>query len=285
MESKKLSRTRASCSESESAWSPFSMLSPMPDFPSRLFLSFYTVLPQTKGYLLPRTFCVLPQPGGPTRGLWVSCKNNLVHSEVEAHCEMFAPLSNDNYFDLGLRVAETISLCITQSRRRDSVFPADGTIGVADSHSPALPQDTYARRPSVAISPNLSAAAGVGAVHLSGTTNRRRSSAGQDSGHVRTGSGGLGIGLGQFGVAAEQRRASMAVAEVEEEDDEEEEGESAQTAARRGSASSFKRMAKKPVVERRERQVELSEEEEMRRSMSEAQQTEPLGGKETLIKI
>lgn len=50
--------------------------------------SFYTQLPEKKGILQPRTFCILPQPGSPTRGQWVSVRNNLAKSEIQAHTEM-----------------------------------------------------------------------------------------------------------------------------------------------------------------------------------------------------
>ena len=195
-----------------------------------------------------------------------------------------APLSNDNYFDLGLRVAETISLSITQSRLRDGIFPSPSPSHHPSAFSPSLPQVSAARRPSVALSPNLSAAAGVGAVLPNGN-GRRRSSAGAGLDLSAGGKSGLGIGLGQFG---EGRPASVALYEEEEEGEEER--------PRRGSGSG--RMAKKEVVKGREAEIheeerEGDDEEEMRRSMSEGERERaakaggPLGqGRgETLISI
>ncbi|KAL7410976.1 hypothetical protein BDY24DRAFT_371693 [Mrakia frigida] len=212
-----------------------------------IFRNYYTLLPQTKGYLLPRTFCVLPQPGGPTRGLWVSAKNSVAKSEVDAHCEMFAPLSNDNYFDLGLRVAETISLAITQSRRRDSVSVSVVPIPLPSSHhhkrsstssssSPSTINDVYARRPSVALSPNLGGSTYASAGGVGGTSRRKASFVpGTELFNSTAMSTGLGIGIGEFGAKAEERRASEIDQGLGAHDErEEEEGESDADTIRKG---------------------------------------------------
>ncbi|CDZ98473.1 3-hydroxyacyl CoA dehydrogenase [Phaffia rhodozyma] len=83
-----------------------------------LFRNFYTQLASDPQFILPRTFCILPQPKGPTKPYWVSAKNNIVKGEIDAHTEMFSPSGNDNYYDLGLRAAESIALALTQSRRK-----------------------------------------------------------------------------------------------------------------------------------------------------------------------
>lgn len=170
-----------------------------------------------------------------------------------------APLSNDNYYDLGLRAAECVALSVTLSRRHDAKLRGDA--------EPDLPS-VAARRGSLALSPNLGgslsvgfSAGGVGGVPQGSSPGgrrksssaslaaaaaaRRRSSAAaavppplvegvgspaqadaeaaDDDGAFRSPSLGNPLHIGQFGAAMElemERRGSELSVAFEEDDDE-----------------------------------------------------------------
>lgn len=163
-----------------------------------------------------------------------------------------APLSNDNYYDLGLRAAECVALSVTISRRRDAKLRGE-----------VEPAAVAARRASFAMSPNLGgatiskgySAGGVGGVPPGASPGGRRKSSttslGLAGGRRRSSTAGIGspivegstetspvgqsqthlrspdfsnpnpLSIGQFGVAMEtemQRRGSdLSVAFEDEE--------------------------------------------------------------------
>jgi predicted transcriptional regulator len=112
-----------------------------------------------------------------------------------------APLSNDNYYDLGLRSAESVALSVSQSLRRDAEYRGE-------------PEDsrTKARRSSFASTPNLGGnRLSTGSIG-SASGSRRKSAVEQDV--------EKSLHIGQFGVAAdeewERRKQSGELGDIEE---------------------------------------------------------------------
>ncbi|KAF8628712.1 hypothetical protein AX17_005935 [Amanita inopinata Kibby_2008] len=68
-----------------------------------IFRTFYTLMPPTPPqYMASRTFISLPKAGAPAASKFLPAKNNLAADEIQAHIGMFAPVTNDGYYELGL---------------------------------------------------------------------------------------------------------------------------------------------------------------------------------------
>jgi hypothetical protein len=77
--------------------------------------SFYSHLPaKPPKQTLSRTFAILPATTHATYDRWRPASNTLATDEVAAHMGMFAPKTNDGFYDLGLAVAQQIGERIEQ---------------------------------------------------------------------------------------------------------------------------------------------------------------------------
>lgn len=108
-------------------------------------------------------------------------------------------MCNDNYYELGLRSAESVALAVSQSIRRD-----------AESRGEIETTQAKNRRSSVASTPNLGGSSRLSTSSASGT--RRKSQVEQDV--------EKSLHVGQFGAAAdeeyERRRKASELIDIEE---------------------------------------------------------------------
>lgn len=123
------------------------------------FRNFYTQIPPSPpSFLESRTFSVLPKYG--TRGVdhFVPARNTLAEDEIHAHTGMFAPSTNDGYYDLGLSAAKVIreayyritaeqaSMAAIASKPRGT--PRRSSVSSTRAKSPAQPPSRPASRSS-----------------------------------------------------------------------------------------------------------------------------------------
>lgn len=72
--------------------------------------SYYTVIPPSKKYPRERTFTILPPKTSlaARKGAFIPVPNALAADEIAAHVGMFEAQTNDGYYSLGLRAAESV---------------------------------------------------------------------------------------------------------------------------------------------------------------------------------
>ena len=79
----------------------------------------YVVLPPTPEYSSSRTFILLPKLYAPAAPHFVPAKNKLAPNEIQAHTSMFAPATNDGYYELGLDAAKIVQEALTRLEHRN----------------------------------------------------------------------------------------------------------------------------------------------------------------------
>ncbi|KAG8766660.1 hypothetical protein FRC12_006727 [Ceratobasidium sp. 428] len=74
------------------------------------FCNYYTVIPPSKKHPRERTFIILPPKSSlaARKGAFIPAHNVLAADEIAAHVGMFEAQSNDGYYALGLRAAESV---------------------------------------------------------------------------------------------------------------------------------------------------------------------------------
>ncbi|CAE6431692.1 unnamed protein product [Rhizoctonia solani] len=99
------------------------------------FHNYYTVIPPTKKYPSERTFIILPPKTSlaAQRKLFIPARNALAADEIAAHIGMFEPQTNDGYYSLGLRAAE--SACGAVATGREIGAKWDNLVGVGGTGS------------------------------------------------------------------------------------------------------------------------------------------------------
>ncbi|KAJ1308952.1 hypothetical protein OPQ81_004635 [Rhizoctonia solani] len=82
------------------------------------FHNYYTVIPPTRKYPSERTFIILPPRTSlaAQKKVFIPARNALAADEIAAHIGMFEAQTNDGYYSLGLRAAESACTAVTIGR-------------------------------------------------------------------------------------------------------------------------------------------------------------------------
>ncbi|CUA69423.1 hypothetical protein RSOLAG22IIIB_03949 [Rhizoctonia solani] len=110
------------------------------------FHNYYTVIPPTKKYPSERTFIILPPKTSLAahRKAFIPARNALAADEVAAHIGMFEPQTNDGYYSLGLRAAESACGAVAIGRELGSKW--DNLVGVGGTGSKQAIQEKEEER-------------------------------------------------------------------------------------------------------------------------------------------
>ncbi|GAB1519806.1 hypothetical protein RhiTH_002876 [Rhizoctonia solani] len=97
------------------------------------FHNYYTVIPPSRKYPSERTFIILPPKGSlvAQKKVFIPAHNALAADEIAAHIGMFEAQTNDGYYSLGLRAAESVCGSVAVGREMgakwDNLIGAGGT--------------------------------------------------------------------------------------------------------------------------------------------------------------
>ncbi|KAF8605249.1 hypothetical protein BDV93DRAFT_490531 [Ceratobasidium sp. AG-I] len=82
------------------------------------FCNYYTVIPPSKKYPRERTFIILPPKTSlaARESTFIPAPNALAADEIAAHMGMFEAQTNDGYYSLGLRAAESVCAAVAIGR-------------------------------------------------------------------------------------------------------------------------------------------------------------------------
>ncbi|KAH7343487.1 hypothetical protein B0J17DRAFT_625186 [Rhizoctonia solani] len=110
------------------------------------FYNYYTVIPPSRKYPNERTFIILPPKTSlaAQKKLFIPARNALAADEIAAHIGMFEAQTNDGYYSLGLRAAESACASVTIGREMGAKW--DNLVGIGSVGSRQAVQEKEEER-------------------------------------------------------------------------------------------------------------------------------------------